>query len=170
MAANNTHTKTKFIAFCTTLAAGVTAMADTTFLLGGKSLTKAEVVGPLDAYVAATAQTAQDKTTYETSLQQERAAEEAARGIVDQLKPFLQGRLGKSNPALETQFGIAPQKKAQKTVAVKAGAIAKSKATGAVRGTQGAKQKKALIASPAQTPPAAAPSPGAATTPAKPTA
>jgi hypothetical protein len=163
MTANSKHTKGAFATFCTTLASGIQAMPDATFLLGMETLTKAQVVGPLQAYPAQVAKTAEAKTAYDESLLAEHALEAEARAMVDRVKPFLQGRFGKESPKLESQFGIAPQKKPQKTVATKAGAIAKSKATREIRGTKGAKQTKALKAPAAPTPPAPAP-----TTPALP--
>jgi hypothetical protein len=160
---NQSNTKAAFIAICNALITGIDALPDKTFLLGGQTYTKAQVVAPLQTVVDAAGKAAADEATWHSSVQDEHDAEAAAREMVDALKPFLQGRLGKSNPLLRSQFGLAPVKTAQKTVAAKATGIAKSLATRAIRGTRGSKQKKALTAEAA--PPAAPP-----TAPTKPTA
>jgi hypothetical protein len=154
---NQSNTKTAFIALCNALITGISALPDKTFLLGGQTFTKAQVVAPLQALVDAAAKTAADEATWHTSVQDEHDAEAAAREMVDAVKPFLQGRLGKSSPLLRSQFGLAPVKLAAKTVAAKATGIARSLATRAIRGTRGSKQKKALTAeaTPAVAPPAA---------------
>jgi hypothetical protein len=154
---NQSNTKAAFISICNALITGINALPDKTFLLGGQTYTKAQVVAPLQAVVDAAAQAAADEATWHASVQAEHDAEAAARVMVDALKPFLQGRLGKSSPLLRSQFGLAPVKVAEKTVAAKATGIAKSLATRAIRGTRGSKQKKALTAEavPPVTPPAA---------------
>jgi hypothetical protein len=164
MTKNPMHSKTTFITLCGTLAAGIEALPDATFLVGGKTLTKAQITLPLTTYVDQATKTAAAKTAYDESLIAERASEEEARAVVDDVKPYLAGRFGAASPQLQQQFGLPPHKKPQKTVAAKAGAIAKGKATRTLLGTRGSKQKKELITSSAQShaaPPAASPAPTA---------
>jgi hypothetical protein len=182
-----TNAKSVLVMLCTALIAGIEALPDSSFVLGTQTLTKAQILAPLQAYVASTLQTAADETAWHLSLQGEHVAEAAAKGMVELLKPYLQGRLGKSNPQLQTQFGISPVKKPQASVATKAKAAEKAVATRELLGTKGPKQKKAAIqaaaagggAPVAGTSPAVAPSPAASpaapsaapgATPSKPTA
>ena len=163
MTTNQSNAKAALVTLCNALITGIGALPDKTFLLGGQTFTKAQVVAPLQAFVDSAAKTAADEAAWHASLLEERTDEAAARVMIAALKPMLQGRLGKRSPLLQSQFGLAPAKTVQKTVAAKATGIAKSKATRAVRGTKGPKQKKALTAPVA--PPAAPPAP-----PTKPTA
>ena len=142
----NTNAKAPLITLCNALAAGLQALPDTEFVASGQTLQKAAVIAPLQAYVAATQQTAADEAAWHTAVQKEQAAEAAARAMIEEIKPVLQGRYGKSNPQLETQFGIPPVKKAVTSAVTKAKAAAKAKATRALLGTKGSKQKKAAIA------------------------
>jgi hypothetical protein len=164
MTTKNSNAKSALITLCRALVSGVQALPDPTFLLGGQAIAKAAVVAPLQAYVDAAGKTAADEATWHIAVQAEQAAEATARAMIDLLKPTLQGRLGKSNPQLQTQFGLTPAKKAQPSVAVKAKSAAKGTAT--------RRQKKAAVAAVTApvSPAAAAPAPAAPATPAKPTA
>ena len=152
MTSNRSNTKLEFSTQCSTMATGVLALPDKTLMVDDQSMTKPDAAAPLQAYVAATAQTASDKAAYNRSLQAEKLAEAAARERYDQLKPFLQGRFGKSNPILETTYGVVPVKTTQKPVAVRAAAAAKALSTRAANHTMGPKQKKAAKKAPAQPP------------------
>ncbi|HEY8090361.1 MAG TPA: hypothetical protein VIF09_21015 [Polyangiaceae bacterium] len=170
----NTNAKAPLITLCNALAAGLQALPDTEFIASGQTLLKTAVITPLQTYVAATQQTAVTEAAWHASVQKEQAAEVAARAMIEEIKPVLQGRYGKSNPQLETQFGIAPVKKGQPSAATKAAAAAKAKATRALLGTKGSKQKKAAIAAAtdpsAATPATPAPAAPPATSPATPPA
>ena len=150
MTSNRSNTKLEFSTQCDTMATGVLALTDKTLMVSEQSMTKPEAVAPLQTYVAAVAQTASDKATYNKSLQAEKAAEAAARERYEEMKPVLQGRFGKSNPILETTYGVAPAKTAKKPVAVKAAAVVKAINTRAANHTMGPKQKKAKMNAPAQ--------------------
>lgn len=150
MSTNTIASKPALVSLCNALVTGITAMPDKTFQLGGQSYTKAQVLAPLQAYVDANGKTTADEATWHQSVQEEHDAEASARAMIDALKPFLQGRLGKSSPMLQSQYGLAPAKKPAKTVAAKAAGIAKSQATRELRGTRGSKQKKALTAAAVQ--------------------
>jgi hypothetical protein len=171
MSSNNHDTKLSLSAQCDALVQGVTSLADPTLTLDGKPYTKDAVLAPLRACVTAIAATSAAHSAWSQAVQQEHDAIAAARAMIALLKPYLQVRLGKSNPALQSQFGIAPAKKGEKTVAVKSTAIAKAKATRAARHTMGPKQRKAVTGataapSPAEQPAAPAPSPAAPKPPA----
>jgi hypothetical protein len=166
----NTNAKAPLITLCNALAAGVQALPDTEFVASGQTIQKTAVVTPLQAYVAATQQTAVTEAAWHASVQKEQAAEAAARAMIEEIKPVLQGRYGKSNPQLETQFGIPPVKKAQTSAATKAAAAAKAKATRQLLGTKGSKQKKAAIAAAGAPSPATPASPEPAVAPGAPPA
>jgi hypothetical protein len=140
---NSRQTKLEFSTQCSTLANGVLALPDKTLTVSEQSLTPKQCAAPLQAYVAAAAQTATALAAYHKAVQQEKAAEIDARSMYDQLKPVLVGRLGKSNPALETDYGIPPAKTPQTTVAAKAAGQQKAQATRKANRTMGPKQKKA---------------------------
>ncbi len=152
MATNKKSTKLEFATQCSTLAAGVIALPDKTITLSEQPFTPAEVAAPLQAYVTAAAQSAMAKAAYTKALQTEKAAEQAARAMFTQVKPFLQARFGKSNPVLQTTYGIAPEKAPQKSVAAKSEAIAKATTARKANHTMGPKQKKAAKQAAAQAP------------------
>ncbi|HEY8040691.1 MAG TPA: hypothetical protein VIF15_12890 [Polyangiaceae bacterium] len=162
MTTNKNNSKHALALACGNLAAGITSLPDKEFLLGAQTLTKAQVLAPLDAYEPATVTTATTRGAWSKAVIAERAAEIAAHAMIELLKPFLQARLGKSNPDLESMFGVAPVKPPKVTSAVKAAAAAKAKATRSKLHTLGPKQKKAAKAEatqPAATPPTPQPSP-----------
>jgi hypothetical protein len=161
MSTQNHDTKLALSAQCTALVQGVNSLPDPTLTLDGKTYSKAAVVAPLNACVAAIAATATAHTAWTQSVQNERDAVAAARAMIAALKPYLRVRLGKNNPALQSEFGVPPAKKTQKTVAVKSTAIAKAKATRVARHTMGPKQKTSVKGAPAPATTATPPAPGA---------
>ena len=103
----------------------------------------------------------------EADVKQKRAAQKAARAAAvatrSDLKAYILGSYGEQAVQMLTDFGFtAPKPKGAQTVASKATAVAKAKATRAARGTKGSKQKAAIhgvVATPA-TPPVTPPAPG----------
>jgi hypothetical protein len=144
MSSNNKSNKLSLISTCTALVQGVNALTDATFTLDGQTYTKAAVLAPLNACIAAIAATTTAHSNWTASVQAERTAVAAAVAMIAVLKPYLKVRLGKSNPSLKSEFGVAPAKPAKKPVAVKSAAIAKAKATRAARHTMGPKQKASI--------------------------
>jgi hypothetical protein len=166
MTTNKKDTKLEMSSTCAALLQGVNALPDSTFEMDGQTYAKAAVLGPLNAFIAAVAATTATHSAWLKAVQDEEAAAGAAHAMVAILKPYLRARLGKSNPALQSKFGVAPVKKAKKPVAVKSAAIAKSKATRAARHTMGSKQRasvKGTVAAPAAQAPATPPAPKAPT-------
>jgi hypothetical protein len=116
------------------------------------------------------------KNTFHTLLGHEKVSNATARTFRNQVHGCLIARYGKDN-AILTQFGFQPAKPRKTTVASKAVAALKVKATRAARGTKGKKQKAeikgivdpqvvATIVSGQNK--ASAPSPAQPTTPAQP--
>ncbi len=159
--------KQSLAATVTALITGITALpAANTVVSAGKTYTKAQLLAPLQAYVALPSATATAKAAYTKAVATEAEAKAAVVAMIeDVIKPFLHQLLGKSSPDLET-YGLEPVKAPVKTVATKAAAVQKSQATRKALGTKGPVQKaaakKALAEEPA--PPATPPAP---TTPAK---
>jgi hypothetical protein len=121
--------KLEFLTLCQSLITGVQSLPDATLTIDGQTLTKAQILQPLTDYVAAEALVAPADAAYHAAVQKAHATEAAARAIVVNLKPYLKVRLGKSNPALKSQFGVTPAKAPQRTAATKAEAATKAKAT-----------------------------------------
>jgi hypothetical protein len=170
MSSNSKSNKLTVLSTCTALVQGVNSLTDATFTLDGQTYMKAAVLAPLNACTAAIAATATAHSSWTAAVQAERTAVAAATAMIAVLKPYLKVRLGKSNPTLKSQFGVAPAKAAKKPVAVKSAAIAKAKATRTARHTMGTKQRasiKGTVAAPAapapETPPATPPAPKAPT-------
>ena len=122
-----------FVTECNALITGVTALSDKSFLMGGASVAKADVLSPMQDYVDAEQEVTTADAARKAAIAKARTAEVAARAMVGDLKPYLRARMGKTNPALESQFGIAPQKPAATPVASKAAGAAKAKATRAAK-------------------------------------
>ena len=129
MTTNRIDNKLAFVTLCQSLIAGVQSIPDATLTIDGQTLAKALVLEPLNDYVAAEALVAPAEAAYHAAVQKAHGAEAPARDMVANLKPYLKVRLGKANPALKSQFGVAPAKAPQRTAATKAEAATKAKAT-----------------------------------------
>jgi len=138
----NTGTKTDLQTSYVALIAGLQAgyAPDYVFQLATGDQRCDEVVAELQRYVTAAQAT-------KGSYQAWRKDVEAERQVVAQVAPIraavhsvLEGRYGKSSTQMLT-YGFSPQKVAERTVASKAGAIAKNEATRTARGTKGSKKK-----------------------------
>jgi hypothetical protein len=138
------------------LITALTADADTQFVLGGKTYTKAAILGMLSTYVDAHQATATRRQAWKAAVGEQETALTNARPVRAQIKTFLQGRLGKTSPDL-TRYGFEPAKVPTRTVAKKATAIAKNMATRKARNTMGSKQKKEVTGASTTTAPAAPP-------------
>ncbi len=138
----NTGTKTDLQTSYVALIAGLQAgyAPDYVFQLATGDQRCDAVVAVLQQYVTAAQAT-------KSSYQAWRNDVEAERQVVAQVAPVrasvhsvLEGRYGKSSTQMLT-YGFSPQKVAERTVASKAGAIAKNEATRTARGTKGSKKK-----------------------------
>lgn len=151
--------KLVFFTFVQSLINGLTTLADADGVQAqGTTYTRAQMLAPLLACVVLPPKTKAAKTAYSGALAAENAALAEARAmVVDVVEPYLRTSFGKDSAALET-FGLTPQKPAQKSAAVKAGAAKKAASTRKALGTKGPRQKKAAMqeaaAAPAPVPPA----------------
>jgi hypothetical protein len=146
-------TKEALVAVCNALITGITGLANAdTIVSAGQSFTKAQLLAPLTAYVVLPNDTASAKAVYTKAVATEAAGKAAALEMIQGIiQPYLQLRLGKDSPDLET-YGLQPAKVATKPVATKAAAVAKGQATRKALGTKGKNQKKAAKAQIAATP------------------
>jgi hypothetical protein len=142
--ATKNSSKQSLVTTCNALITGLTALANADPVVSnGQTYTKAQLLAPLQAYVGLPAETAAAKTAYTKAVAAEAAAKQAVLAMIeDVIKPYLQTRLGKSSPDLET-YGLEPVKTPQKSAATKAAAAQKSQATRKALGTKGPVQKKA---------------------------
>ncbi len=156
MATTTKNSKQTLVSQCGSLVTGITALTDTSFLLDGGTVAKADVLSPLQAYVDADKEVIVADASYRAAVAKAHAAEPAARAMVGELKPYLRSRYGQTNPALKSQFGVEPAKPRVVPVAKKAAGAVKAKATRTA--------KKAAVASATAAPaPEPAPTTGGAT-------
>jgi hypothetical protein len=132
------------------------------FLLGGKTLPRATVLGSLQARIDAAQKTKAAQKAYHLAVESERATALDADALRADLKSYLQGTFGKKSTKLQ-DFGFTPRKRVKTTAANKATGAAKAKVTKVARGIVG-KNKRKLIQAPVPTTPAAAPAATAPTT------
>jgi hypothetical protein len=157
-----------------------------TIQIAGEQYTLASLKAVFSADSAAMDATDQARKALQLAVQTEKAVHARTMVVLSALRSFLLGYFGKLAVTVLGDFGMnAPKSKATKTVATKAVAVAKAKATRAARGTKGPVAKldvvgtvdgaaiKASIETPNATPstpsaPAAAPPPAPAATSATP--
>jgi hypothetical protein len=133
MVTKDTNTNEAFLTLCNALIGGVGSLPDKSFLLGGGTVPKADALAPLQAYVSAAGEVVTTDAAYRAALAKARAAKVPAQAMVADLKPYLKSRLGKTNPVLESRFGVTPDKPPTTPVATKAEGAAKAKATRAAK-------------------------------------
>jgi hypothetical protein len=112
----------------------------TSLPVGSQVLTPEQIAQVFDARVTSgeAVQTAAAARTAAVKANRDKRSQTAP--FVAAFRRVVQGMFSESPDTL-AQFGLAPPKTAEKSVAVKADAIAKNKATRAARHTMGSKQK-----------------------------
>ena len=115
----------------------------TTIPINGVMTTVAQLLALLKATVAAIGAAEQTKAAAHNAAVTAETQIAAARAVVSDVQDYARLVLGPTSNQLAL-LGFSPPKKAVKTIAVKAEAIAKSQATRKARGTKGAKQKRAI--------------------------
>jgi hypothetical protein len=133
MTTKDSSSNEAFLTLCNALIGGVGSLPDKSFLLGGGTVTKTEALSPLQDYVEADGEVKTANATRKAAVAKARTAKIPARAMVGNLKPYLKARLGKTNPLLESQFGIPAEKPPEVPVASKAAGAEKSKATRAAK-------------------------------------
>jgi hypothetical protein len=142
MVKKNTSAKEPFINECNALVTGVGALPDKTLLFDGDSVAKGNALQPLSDYVSAEEEVTTAEAAYRAAVAKAHAAKPAAQAMVGKLRSYLRSRLGQSNPALKTEFGVEPIQPRVTPIASRAAGAAKGKATKAAK-------KAALAATPA---------------------
>jgi hypothetical protein len=131
--------------------------ATDTFLMKSGTYTRDQLIARIQSFVAALETTKGSYQQWRSDVQAERELEQAVAPLRAGVRGIVQTRFGKDGTQL-LQFGFAPAKVATRTPATKVLAAAKGKATRALRGTKGSKQKstvKATVMSVTVTGPAA---------------
>jgi hypothetical protein len=105
--------------------------------LAGEPFTLPSLKAVFQADTAAMNATDDAKKAYEKALLDEKAARARTAAVLSALRSFLIGYFGKHAVTILGDFDMNAPKTATKTVAEKAVAVAKQKATRAARGTKG---------------------------------
>jgi hypothetical protein len=138
------------------------------FTFQEQQIPKTQVVSRLQARIDAAQTTKVARLALGAAVAAEAQIVADTTPLVADLKTFLQSRLGKKSPKLQT-FGLTQLKTTQKSVAAKSVGVAKALATRKAIGTKGKKQRKAAIealaASATVQAPATSPAPAPVTTP-----
>jgi hypothetical protein len=136
------------------------------FLLYRLTLSRDELVKRVQTRLDTAIATKTSRQAMHNAVAAERAAQADFKPIRSALRSYLVGVYGANAPELQ-EFGFVQNRRPAKTVASKASAIAKGKATRVARSTKGRKQKAAVKGAPAaSTAPAASAASPAATAPA----
>jgi hypothetical protein len=123
------------------------------------TMTAEEVIAELNSLPTAVAAAAAAQTAAKAQTAVADSTADNVGSLLDALHSAIFGRFGNDNAELE-DFGMTPKKRAARTVASKAEAIAKSLATRAERHTMGKRQKEDIHGTvPAPAPPASPPTP-----------
>ena len=143
----------------TTLVTGLQALTGVdSFVLANQTYAKTDIITAINAYLNALNALNAAFTQYRAALSTAKTARTQAVSLRALLRAFFVNRYGKGSPQLVSlSFGPVPK---SPTVATKATAVAKAKATRTVRHTLGKQQKKALTTTASD---AAAPTPSPAT-------
>jgi hypothetical protein len=113
-------------------------------IIGSGTFTPAQVVSELQSFASLRASVDAAKATLKAALEDEKSKGVSLRTFFNTFIVFVRAAFGNS-PDILADFGLLPKKvKAPLTVAQKAAAAAKHKATREARGTKGTRQK-ALI-------------------------
>jgi hypothetical protein len=145
----------------------------TSLVVAGTSYKTADIIGILEARIAARNAAVSSKATWQADVKADHDERAKTKAFVAGLQQAVRVAFGGSIDML-ADFGLKPHKtRAPRTPAQKAAATAKAKATRAARHTMGSKQKAKVKGTAPQAAPAPAPSPTAAPgapKPAEPTA
>jgi hypothetical protein len=136
------------------------------FLLYRLTLSRDELVKRIQTRLDTAIATKASRQAMHNAVAAERAAQAEFKPIRSALRSYLAGVYSANAPELQ-EFGFVQNRRPAKTVASKAAAVAKGKATRVARATKGRKQKAAIKGAPAaSTAPAASGATPAATAPA----
>ena len=133
-------------------------------MIGGTSYKTADVIGILQARIAAAKTPVLSRASWQTDVQADRDERAKTKAFVSGLRQALQVAFAGAIDTL-ADFGLKPRKtRTPRTPEEKAAATAKARATRAARHTMGSKQKAKVKGAAPQAAPAPAPSPTATPT------
>lgn len=152
-----TNKATRTLSF-TTIMAGIAQHVAAAIVLGGASMTQAALIAIYQAALQAQTDLDAARQAVTARVQAHKKALAAADAVTVLLHRWAQGQFGPESPVLQ-DFGFVPATPTDKTVAVKAGAAAKSTATRKAKkaALAGTGSPGAQPAAPAAAPPAATP-------------
>jgi hypothetical protein len=158
---NVTTQRATFAALLSALVTGInTELADDPFVVDGRTLARADLLGRIQAALDAIGAVKAARTSLQSAVAAQKAAIADARKLRAGVKRLAQSRFGPDSPTLQ-KLGFTPTRKGKATVTTKAKARVKAEATRQARGTKGKKARLAITASA----PAATATPPAPTTP-----
>jgi hypothetical protein len=141
------NSPSKFQTQITSVISGITndlAPSVTSFVIGGSVMTKAQVLAQLSQILGVLTDVSTAKAAYEAALAARKGAMVSDKTFYANLVMALKQLIG-ANPSQLAAFGILPPKqKAKPTATQMAIAKAKAKATRALRGTKGKKQRQEI--------------------------
>jgi len=123
--------------------AGVSKHITKNIVLNGTSVSAKDINGVLQSTMSAEEACDALRLQLAEAVKAAKAAESSAKILKAALKQYVLSHFGESNPAI-ADFGYAPRKVAQKTVAEKYLTVEKQLATRAARHTMGSNQKAAI--------------------------
>jgi hypothetical protein len=116
------------------------------FTFNGQTITRANLLAALQAYIDAAADTAAANQSWRVKVTAEKAARVEAASLVGGMKTYVETTYGKSSPEL-LKFGFTPVVPPVRTVASKVVSVTKGAATRALRNPLTSAEKKTLKAS-----------------------
>jgi hypothetical protein len=117
--------------------------AGQTLPINGGTITVAQLLAKIDAYIALIAAAIAGKAAWQVQLTAVDTAATELDPLIDSAHTYVRGVLGAANPGL-AEFGLAPRKQVARTAEAQVVVNAKSKATRTARNTLGPKAKKAI--------------------------
>jgi hypothetical protein len=134
------------------------------FKLSRETISRADLLAKVQTRLDAAVATKTSRQSMHNAVAAERIVEAQFKPLRAALRSYLIAAYGPSAPELQ-EFGFVQNRRPNKSVASKATALVKAKATRSARGTKGKKQKAAIKGTPTASP-AVSPSPSPAVAPA----
>jgi hypothetical protein len=141
---SSAKSKVNFAAVILKMVSGLTKhYAGQSLPLGGATVKVDDLVADFNKYAPQATTTEAAHTAWTQEVVALDALDQALNASLVLLRSYLRGALGVTNPVL-SDFGITPRKSAAKSLAVKAVAAEKSRATRVARHTMGPRQKASI--------------------------
>jgi hypothetical protein len=129
---------------------------DSNLPVGGKSSASKDLQAQLQAHVDTMNSLSDAHATLAQLVAQEKSQQAALIPVVTGIRNYAAGQYGEKSPAFSS-FGFTPRKETTRTVATKASAVEKVRATRIARHTMGSRQRAAIHGVVPTTPPSSGP-------------